>query len=97
MGGSLAGFMDMADDLLFQCRESDEGCLMALYPSSIDVGTYWIGPAWITRMNINVNTGGAAAIDAAWSAAGAWTRHSGAPGAMTARRSGGEIESDRGR
>ena len=77
MGGSLAGFMDMNDDTLFQCRESDEGCLMALYPSSIDPGTYWLGPAWITRVNVNVNTGAACAVDCAWSAAGVWSRHFG--------------------
>jgi hypothetical protein len=72
--GTFAGFMDMADDLIFLAADSDEGCAIALYPSDLDLGTYWVGPGWL-QTEINTSTGVAVAVTGSFSAAGTWTRH----------------------
>jgi len=71
--GSLSGFWDDTSDDLYDASRSADGVKMYLYPSILNDAKYWYGPAWVD-FNIEVNTGGAVAINGDWVANGAWTQ-----------------------
>ncbi len=71
--GSLAGWLDSADDALFDASESTDGIKLYLYPSSLSPTIYHYGPAWLDA-SIDVDVSGAVAIKGNFVAAGAWGR-----------------------
>src|SRR6476620_1721014 len=70
--GSFSGSWDSADDSLFIAADSVDGCKIMLYPSSIDPGKYWTGPAWLNA-TITVSATDAAKVSGSFMANGGWT------------------------
>lgn len=71
--GSISGWFDSADDALFDASESNDGCKLYLYPSSLALSIYHYGPAWLDA-SIDVDAKGAVSINGSFVAAGSWGR-----------------------
>lgn len=73
LAGSLSGFWEDSQDVLFDAAESADGVKMYLYPSSNAPTVYFYGPAWV---NASISTGIAQAVTVAaqFRANGNWSR-----------------------
>jgi len=73
--GTLSGFWNKLDDVLFEAAESGTGVDLLIYPSTLSTLCFG-GPAWL---DISIKGGVAAGVtlDGSFSANGAWTRSGG--------------------
>lgn len=72
--GAFSGFLDTADEKLFQAADSADGAKLYLYPEATgNAGKYWYGLANISA-SITVPATGAIAISGNFSARSSWTR-----------------------
>ena len=70
--GALGGFWNSENDAIFDAADSADGCVMALYPCSLDLDTYWIGPAWLDA-SIEVDVNDAVKMTGEFVARGSWS------------------------
>lgn len=71
--GTLSGFLDTADDSLFDAAESIDGCRIYLYPKASYPTMYHYGPAWLSA-SIDVPSSGPATVTASFVGNGLWGR-----------------------
>jgi hypothetical protein len=71
VSGSLSGFWDSTNDVLYQAAASADGCKMYLYPASTASTIYWYGPAWVD-FSIDVSVSDAVKISGKYKANGSW-------------------------
>lgn len=71
--GTISGFWEDSQDVLFDGSESADGVKLYLYPSSDAASVYFYGPAWIDA-SINVGVSGAVTLSANFVANGSWGR-----------------------
>ena len=73
VSGTISGFWNDANEVLFAAADSADGVKLYLYPSSDATTRYFYGPAWV---DVSVNTGVSAAVAVAvnFKANGAWGR-----------------------
>lgn len=71
--GTVNGWFDSAQDVLFDGAESSSGVNLYLYPSSLLPAQYHYGPAWLDA-SISVDVKGAVTISGAFVANGSWGR-----------------------
>lgn len=71
--GTLGGFLDTADDTLFDAADSTDGCKLYIYPDRTYPSMYRAGPAWIS-VSMSIPSGGPVTISGSFVANGAWTR-----------------------
>lgn len=71
--GTLAGFWDDTDDIVFDAAEADDGTNLYLYPTRLVPGIYWYGPSWLDA-SIEVPVDGPIRITGNFSARGSWGR-----------------------
>jgi hypothetical protein len=71
--GTLTGFVDNADDRLFDAAESADGAKLYLYFSTDALAIYFYGPAWVDA-SIEVPVAGAVTMNGTFAANGSWGR-----------------------
>lgn len=71
--GTVSGFWEDSQDVLFDGSESADGVKLYLYPSSDAPSVYFYGPAWLDA-SINVGVSGAVTLSANFVANGSWGR-----------------------
>lgn len=71
--GNVNGFVDSADDRLFDASESTDGVKLYLYMSTDALGIYFYGPAWVDA-SIEVPVSGAVSMSGSYAANGSWGR-----------------------
>jgi hypothetical protein len=73
LSGSMSGFFEDTQDVIFDAAASADGCKIYLYPSSDAPTIYWYDPAWV---DASISTGVSAAItvSANFRANGSWAK-----------------------
>jgi hypothetical protein len=72
--GTFSGFLETAEETIFQAADSADGAKLYLYPdASNHPSKYWYGTANISGQ-ISVSATGAIATSGSFSARGTWTR-----------------------
>lgn len=71
--GTLTGFVDNADDRLFDAAESADGAKLYLYFSTNALTIYFYGTAWVDA-SMDVPVSGAVAMNGTFAAASSWGR-----------------------
>ena len=71
--GTLSGFWEDSQDVLFDGSESTDGVKLYLYPASTAPTVYFYGPAWLDA-SIDVGVSGAVTLSGSFVANGAWGR-----------------------
>lgn len=72
--GTINGFVDHADDRLFDAAESADGVRMYLYMSTDALTIYFYGPAWVDA-SMEVPVSGAVTMNGTFAANGSWGRN----------------------
>lgn len=73
ISGTLAGFFDSSDPVIFDVADGTVPALLRLVPYKLEPAHYWQGPMYADA-SIKVDANGAVAVDASWDAAGDWAR-----------------------
>lgn len=71
--GTISGFLDSANDSLFDGADSADGVKLYLYPASTNPTQYWYGPAFLDY-SVSVSVSGAVTYTSNFVAAGSWGR-----------------------
>jgi len=71
--GTISGFWEDSQDVLFDGADSTDGVKLYLYPASTAPTVYFYGPAWLDA-SINVSVSGAVTISGNFVANGSWGR-----------------------
>jgi hypothetical protein len=72
--GTITGFVDHADDRLFDASESADGAKLYLYFSTDALAIYFYGPAWVDA-SMEVPVSGAVTMNGTFAANGSWGRN----------------------
>lgn len=73
ISGTLGGFFDSADPVIFEVADSTVAPLLRLIPNKLEPTHFWEGLAYLDA-SITVSATGAVAVESAWDAAGDWMR-----------------------
>jgi hypothetical protein len=73
ISGTLSGFFNSADPVIFDVSDSSIAALLRLIPNRLEPDHYFQGLAYADA-SIKVDAKGAVSVDGTWDAAGDWTR-----------------------
>lgn len=74
MVGSLSGFFDDTDDILYDASRTTGPVSMYLYPTSNALAKFWEGTAWVD-FSIECPMDGPITVSGDWAGAGTWTQN----------------------